>query len=126
MTGSPVWLAVNDPNLPTNISALAALLTLVWWLVRKADSADERRDGDLVKCQDTLQQMIADHRIEIAERDARIEIGRSEVHDLVDQLAPLRGAVDFVGDAADRCTCGAIDPSVKHYITRIRNEWRAT
>ena len=40
-------LAAEGPSVPVEFTALAALIGIVWWLVRRSDQADKTRDDEL-------------------------------------------------------------------------------
>lgn len=40
-------IAAEAPSVPVEFTALAALIGIVWWLVRRSDQADKTRDEEL-------------------------------------------------------------------------------
>lgn len=117
-----ILAASSAESLPASVSAVGALIAIVWWLVKRADSADARRDNELERVRGELDEVRKQHAIALAERDARIEIGRDEVHELINRLTPMHGALSFVAGAIDRCTCGALSPEIRAYIQDIRQK----
>lgn len=47
-------LAAEAPSVPVEFTALAALIGIVWWLVRRSDQADKTRDDELRQARQTI------------------------------------------------------------------------
>lgn len=120
-----VWLvaASTDPSLPVNISALAALIGIVWWLVRRSDSADERRDVELSTLRSELAELRELHTRELAARTAEVEIQRDEKHTLINRLAASRGALTLVHSGLAGCDCESMS-AVKGLVDQLTEELR--
>lgn len=127
-----VHAASSSPSVPIEVSALAALIGIVWWLVRRADSADTARDSELTHTRRELadaRRELADvaraHADEIADlnRDhqATLEVQSGIRHDLINKLAAARGGLSMVVMADERCTCGAT-AAVAKYAASVLNQ----
>lgn len=116
--GMAAWLlSAESPSIPVEISALAALIGIVWWLVRRADSADTQRDTELAQTRKELSQARRDqadaerrHAEEIATlnrtHQAALDVQSDIRHDLTNKLSAARGGLSLTRMAGEQCTCG--------------------
>lgn len=59
-------LAAEAPSVPVEFTALAALIGIVWWLVRRSDQADKTRDDELRQARQALIDKDKAHADEVA------------------------------------------------------------
>lgn len=127
-----VLAATEAPTVPVELTALAALIGIVWWLVRRSDTADKARDDELRAARRDAEELrketarelkeIRDlHRIEVEQLRAAAEIQRTEKHNVINQLASAKGALTLVESAAEECECDVLGP-LPSLIKRILKE----
>lgn len=75
-------LAAEAPSVPVEFTALAALIGIVWWLVRRSDQADKTRDDELRQARRDLDE----HRTTSAKELADVRLAAAT------ELAEVRAA----------------------------------
>lgn len=103
----PVYAA--ETTLPAEITALGALIGIVWWLVKRADASDKVRDDELADTRRELHDERKMHAIELAAMNQKIELHRAEKHQRINELSAARGALFMVSTAMESCDCEALE-----------------
>lgn len=113
------WVfAAESPSIPVEITALAALVGIVWWMVKRADQNDTQRDNELaqtrkelVEVRRDLVEQLKDHADELrlveANHAQRLAVEADIRHGLVNALSAARGGLALIIQAAGECTCDA-------------------